>query len=593
MGDPRARRRSVFPCSRRGDDAGFTLIESVTALSILMIVMTSMITIAIHSANSITVSRQRQGAANVAARAMEQIRALPYATLTAGLVSADLAGDSNVVTVSGVRRLKLVASGIDEPLVVGGTTPSAPPLYPHVSTLVSEQVTYTVSTYVTRTTITSPYTLRVLVTWTSPSTGRPMSILQSSAAYSPNGCLSLETHPYSGPCQGYTTGQAGVLGGSVIVSSGDGPGAPLPGFDGSSVSVGLAGVSGSMAIEQVATTISRGTTTGAATTSASGTVSDGQVGAVASTSTDPNSGLPAGASATAGQPAPTVVALSGGAGTVTAIASSADAAAAWGHASSATTCTDALGGTLPTGQPCTGGSASVAGSDARVVVNLSGAASIRSVDAFDLARFSAAPTSSAVSVARVKTPASAGCPSASGDGCAYSAAARSLGTAVIGRLPGGNGDDSVPSGFTGMVRVTGLTERSRAEAGVGERATMFTRTGTLSYWNGSGYTPVDLSSGSLPSSLTPAAVSAVYHGGSGDVVISMTSTVTLGSTTSTSTGTLPCQTSQCTRTVKGSAVTVRVAYVVQAGGTQLTYFVVNANLGSLLTSATFSGAPSA
>jgi hypothetical protein len=284
---------------------------------------------------------------------------------------------------------------------------------------------------------------------------------------------------------------------------------------------------------------------------------------------------------------------SGAAGRLTATATGADTVAASGYAAASTSCVDPIGGSLPTGKPCTGGSAAVAGDSAGLRLDLNGIAAIRSLEPFDLARVYPAATPARSVVAQILAGPTTGCPTVGGAGCAYSAAARSLGTTYLGRLPERHDDDTVPNGFDGMVRLTAFSERARAEAGTGERAPYYSRTGTLSYWNGSGYTAVDLSAAAVPASIAPAPVSAGYRGSGDGVMIDVAAAVTIGSTSTGSTGALPCQPQQCSRAVKGSAITVQLTYTVTADDNLITRFVVTANLGSVLVSANHTGAPSA
>ena len=580
---------ALRPGALGGESAqsGFTLIEVMVTLSIIIVVMTSMLVVFLRSNDSLTLSRQRQDSSSLATQAMEQIRALPYSMLAAGLVPTDLAGDPNISPSGGGYRLQISSAGINEPLVASGTSSTSAPLLPHVSTRVLDGITYSISSYVTQASSTSPFTLTVLTAWSSKVSGGPRSMVLRSAAFSPAGCLSPQTHPFSGPCASTYSGQAGFTGGTVAILSDAGAGQPITGFGGSSLSLALAGTSTSLTQEQTGVATTQASTTGAT----AGSTTSGQRSALASASTDPTAGAPT-SSATAAAQTSTPVQLSGSAGTLTATPSSADTASAYAYAANSTTCVDPLGGALTTGSSCAGGAAAATGADATIRANLTGTAAVRSLGAFDLARVSAAPSPARTVVTQVLGTGSAACPTTGGTGCLYTAAARSLGTTVIGALPTAVAGDTVPAGYTGMLRVTGLSENAMVEAGDGERAPASTRSGTLSYWNGSGYTAVNLSSTPLPA-VNPAAVTATYPGAGGSVVITATPAVTVGSTSATTTGTLPCTSLECSRAVKGGAVTVTITYQVTSAGTVLTRFVLSANLGSLLASATLDGAPSA
>jgi hypothetical protein len=213
--------------------------------------------------------------------------------------------------------------------------------------------------------------------------------------------------------------------------------------------------------------------------------------------------------------------------------------------------------------------------------------------AFDLARVSVPPTAASAVAARITVGGSNGCPTTSGAGCAYAAANRSLGTVSLGGLPAAQIGDTVPAGFASLVSISGLSETARAEAGAGERSPTYTRAGTLSYWNGLSMTGVLLSAVATPSTIDPPAVTALYPGSAGTVTVTADPLVTIGSTTGSSTGALPCTSQQCSRSQTGSTITVTVVYAVTAAGAQTTRFALSATLGTVIAQATYRGAPSA
>jgi len=573
---------------------GFTLIEMVVTLTIIVMVMTSMIALYLRSLHSISLARQRQQASALAARSLEELRALPYAVVTAGLRAADLAGDANIVQVSGVYRLRLTANGIDEPLLVAGTTTTPAPLNPHVATQTVDGVTYTVSSYVTRTSSTAPFTLTSVVSWSSNVSSGTRKIAQRSTAYSPSGCLSTATHPFAGPCQSSFTGEAGTTAASISVLNDADSTQPVAGFTGTSAELELPLMSSSLAVEQTSSATTRVATTEAGAVTGGTRTASGDRPATAATSSDPGGGAPVTATATTPAQTSTPVSISGTAGTLTATPSSADSGSAASAASSSTSCPDPGGTALPTGRPCTSGNVRSTGTDSVLSANLSGTNAVRTLGAFDLARVAAAPSDTRAVATRIVTAGSVGCPTTSGDGCAYASASRALGTVTLGGLPTAQAGDTWPAGYTSAVRVSGLTESARAEAGTGERTPAYTRSaGTLSYWNGSGMTSVDLATLATPATIDPPAVSATYVGTGGNVVVTADASITVGSATTTSSGSLPCTSGLCTRTAKGSAFNVTILYVVTTGGVQTTRFVVTATLGTVSAEATYGGAPSA
>jgi hypothetical protein len=78
-----------------------------------------LLTVQVSALRTVTVAKERQQATALTNRTMEQLRALPYNTVTAGLNTSDLGGDANIAT----GRLKPVGypTSIDEQLVSGGS----------------------------------------------------------------------------------------------------------------------------------------------------------------------------------------------------------------------------------------------------------------------------------------------------------------------------------------------------------------------------------------------------------------------------------------------------------------------------------------
>lgn len=180
----------------RDRDEGFTLVEVVMAMMIILVVATASAAGLVDTSAELSTARQRQWASALASGALEQLRAVPYATLTAGLRSSDLAGDPYVQAAYG-GGYKLVissaasgsATGIDEPLMTSGSAATPAPLYPHVATPstpapASFTTAPTVRVYVTQSTGDSgAYTLTSVVTWT-PNGGAARVLVQRSRVYS-------------------------------------------------------------------------------------------------------------------------------------------------------------------------------------------------------------------------------------------------------------------------------------------------------------------------------------------------------------------------------------------------------------------------
>lgn len=588
-------RCTVDVVSRRGADAGFSLVEVLVAQMVILLVLTTGVAFYVRTLTTVTLARQRQQAAQLATQGMEQLRALPYATLTAGLASGDLIGDANLVAIGGRRSLVLPAAGISEPVVASGNGQTPPPLNPHVVAVPLAGGPYTVSTYITQVDGALTFTLTVVVQWAAPGGGAPRTILQRSQAFSPTGCLSTATHPFAGPCQSILGAEAGVTPLSLSVSDVDDPDTPVQGFDGTGMELTLPGLSTALAVEQsVAATARVRTSGGEAPGVPEGT--SGDLTALASASTDPGRSLPPSDAATTPAQTSAPARLSGAAGTLTATPGTADSGsvAAAAAAPPGWSCPDPAGGTLPAGQPCASGSVRQQGLDAVMSADLSGTATSRTLPAFELARIGPPAAPSSAVAARVTRGTPSACPLTTGDGCVVASAARSLGAISLGGLPIPSSGDTTPAGFAAAVTVTGVSDSARAEAGTGERPPVAVRTaGTLAYWDGTRMTSVSLTGAAVPASVDPPAVTATYRGTAGDIVITVDPLVTVGGPAAISTGTTPCTPSQCRREASPSDVTVSLLYSVTVGGRSLTRFVVTADLGAPTAKASFRGAPSA
>jgi hypothetical protein len=185
----------------------------LVTILIVLLVMTSVIAVLVRVRATLSLARQRQQATSLAAASLEQLRALPFATLAAGLASDDLAGDQDLVTTGADTRLVLAGNGIDEPVVAQGTGSIPSPLRPHRAPRVVDGVTYVVGTYVTRLAPASPYLLTAVVQWSSGASATVRTLVQRSAAFSPSGCLSAATHPFSGPLSAVLQQRGGADGG--------------------------------------------------------------------------------------------------------------------------------------------------------------------------------------------------------------------------------------------------------------------------------------------------------------------------------------------------------------------------------------------
>lgn len=591
--EPVARRRA-----RRGrDDSGFTLIELLVALVIIALVMMSLAGVFVGSKKTIAESKQRQAATGLATRVIEQLRALPYDTVVAGLNNdaTALAADSDIVQVSGVYRLRPSwDSTIDEVLQVGSSSNQAP-LNPHVVDTSVGSVSYRVKTYVTQATGSGPvrYWLTAAVSWSSNATqGNVKRVVSRSQVYSPTGCLSTATHPFSGPCQASFFGQAGNGLGSISVRSST-DGAPIvPGLDATSAALDLRGFAASAAIEQVVTVSGRATNTAARLLSSSGEQLAGGATAVTSASSDPSNstGLTPNATTPAGSTTP-LVADSAVARLTASTATDSGSSASTTAAASTSGCNDTAGNVIVTSQPC-GSAESSSGGAVSLALALKGAT--RELP-LDLASTGSAASPSRAFTARFVTGGQTWCPTATAGGCSAAGASRHLAPLVLGGLPAASeAGDVLPSGYAGMLRLQpGYSASVSSSSGTGSSTPTAAVSGGVEYWNGFGYTSVPLSGLAASSSYTPPQARASYVDGGSTWTISVDADVTIGGySTTPSTG--ACQDDPCTSSARvASPIAGFLTYVVNRDDVEVTRFQIQVDLGDLLVKTSYQAAPSA
>ena len=194
-----ARGRRLEP----GSDEGFTLIEVIIAMVILMIVMMSMTTVLVNSMTETAFARQRSEATNLANETVEEIRSLQWSTIETGMSTTDVlaSGDTNIVancfegqplnvaSVVGPVASCTNPSWVDpgclshaatSPLpaasaLTGSVATGYAPISPHQACYLVGSQTFGVDVYITGSTSTSyltgstlPLTATVVVSWSHP-----------------------------------------------------------------------------------------------------------------------------------------------------------------------------------------------------------------------------------------------------------------------------------------------------------------------------------------------------------------------------------------------------------------------------------------
>src|SRR5438132_10675647 len=206
-------------------EGGFTLIELMAALGVILVAAVALAYTATVGFTDIGFARQRQGANQLANQAMEQVSALPFNILANGLDNTDLANsvvagpnfDANIVLNGGCGTPPVYCYGGEQ--IPRGANPNVVPLVPHRNTIKVGPTTYSVAIYVTyynNIKTSNTYRVSVQVNWANPlRKGVRAQVTAQTIKYSASGCLSSQTHPFSAPCQPFFFGNSSMAAGHV------------------------------------------------------------------------------------------------------------------------------------------------------------------------------------------------------------------------------------------------------------------------------------------------------------------------------------------------------------------------------------------
>jgi prepilin-type N-terminal cleavage/methylation domain-containing protein len=503
---------------------GFTLVELVVAMLIIGVVLVSVATVQVGTLQTNADNAARNTASALANGAMEQFRSIPWNVLRKGMASNYLTASGGDSLVSG-GVLTPVAGGLKHYSIVvapGGAsdqdlTNARLPLFDttgsHTQVIVDPEGngnTYRVKAYVVTDTAAGAdgaVGLAVVVEWERPGSAVVHRTSMFSAAYAPvGGCGNLDNAPFLTSCQPQYVSWANTASTSVLVSAseydtatGD-VGAALPVVPGTdSGGINTAG-SRARAASDSAQSTSVSANVEFAVSSVSpldGTDTATLVGGdFLSVQASNNTALP--------HPLPGAAFNGYGGDAKTAILSSGNESV-WiygdfgreGHVTATTSSTCTTGpGTVPAGQPC----AAAWVSQGPWTTPL-GATWKRFDGARDLQLVTSNNSAAQRSYAwtgryQLGHAAGPGCSALSGAGCVSAGAQSYVQTLRVGQM-GGTGwiDSSGDPGPAQLVSVSGYADTVLVQRGAAQSATpaTITRLGTISYWNGTGYTPVNVS----------------------------------------------------------------------------------------------------
>jgi type II secretory pathway pseudopilin PulG len=492
-------RRAAFLVQRlRGSEQGFTVLETVVALGVILAALVTLAYTANTGFANAAYARQRQTASGLANQTIEQVRALPFDTLKQGMSNFDnLTSDPWIRVVgadyyfTGVTPNEKIARG-DIPL-----NPAVVPLVPHVQQLrVGTASIYTVRAFVTyynNIQTSNTYRVSVIVTWTQSARKGYARVNAQSLFFSGSGCLSTATHPFAAPCQPFLFGSAKGAEGDISITGT---------FDdvtvnGSDLRPG--GATSDMQIEQISSIQGTTETSGVSLATNGQPENDaGNQGVTSGSDNDPGNAGADFSTATVPAQASTTLSQTAGGGSVYSVTSSGGDTGATTSTASASLnpahpCQDAAGNAQTDGLPCGASKASQLGTEF-ASLQLWGAA--QKIGTTTIASIGPSPADLYVFTNRANAPEFSYCPGAAGDGCVHADVTRTWGTVALGGLPDSLDATSLPVGWTGSL-VTGLNLRTTAsaEGGVGSAAPTTNVQGTISYYNGVGYTPLVLAPG--------------------------------------------------------------------------------------------------
>lgn len=611
-----------------GEEGGFTLIETVVAITVIFGMLMSLAVVVTAGFGYQARARQQQSANGVANGLMEEIRGLPFDKIKAGMLSTDLSGDANIVDCGGTKRLfgctgsGSSVPGTAEKIVSSAGLSDTDPLVPHRSSTSPNQPielngkTFAWATYVSQSDAATggpyPYRVTVVVTWTTIG-GASKSVRVQSLFWSPAGCKSTAVHPYSAPCQAVLYGEAIVPSASLRIDPVSGSQEPIQGVELSSAELVLSEAEATIQQELLAQAQASAQASGVRFTQTDDTeLLTGNIEARAAADND------AGSSSTTYSRVRCATELTCTGGTGSYPSSSAATRLSFtvptvtdgqGVATTSATSTNACPPTnvQASGEtdflPC---SAAAIVQPSAITANAVLGGTTPALGTVTLAQVQA-PASSTLAPIRAfanrvtnPAPSGAGCtPAAATDGCVALSASRTLGTINVGALPSGIGSPPTWSGSSAWngyyLSIVGYQDSATAAAGTGAPVPTVTGpAGTLYYYDAAtaDYATIALNSSSITGLTKTYTTTGTISGTSVTVTMAIDGVNTTASSTSTSAN--PSTSGSVTRndvTAQVVPPVITVHYQITVPGATLVDTVITLNLGTIGLSGTYATAP--
>jgi type II secretory pathway pseudopilin PulG len=581
-------------------DEGFSIVELMVAAGVMLTALTALAGVMSTGLTATGYARQRQSASQLANGTLEEIRALSFNVMKAGMGDADLATTSDPMITTATCGADYCFGG--EKIAHAVNTP-IDPLIPHQKTVTVGPTSYTVSSYVTyyqNDTASDARRVTVRVDWASAiKSGAARTVEVQTVIFKPSSNVD-PTHPFPGPSQAFFSSRADAEAGTVNIT-GTVDGITL---DNATLYTGRA--ASDITIEQIAVIDGVSQASGATLKAAGGDAStNGRTAKNSRSDNDPSDSGPVYDTQSISAQQAGTAQLTSGANSVTLAQTAGDTGSTTSTVSACTTtctapatppsrfCPNVIGYFNETdGQHC-GGSTSTSASTVTAQANLSG------LGVLNLAALGpqVAPT---VAISDRKLAAGGTtCPTTTGDGCVKGSVTRSAIDLSAGALPSSLNDLFEPPGFNYFARIQGVTDSVAAEAGVGSLAPSASQSaGTVRVYCASailghllcpvtGYVTKNLNQ--ITSSLTTPTMSITDPTLAGGTTITLSATITPGSTATSSNCSLTC--TRTTSTAKSIPPKVSVTETITVAGTTVLNTTLVLDPGALTAKATYAAVP--
>jgi type II secretory pathway pseudopilin PulG len=581
-------------------DEGFSMVELMVAAGVMLTALTALAGVMTTGLTATGYARQRQSATQLANGTLEEIRALSFNTMKAGMGDSDLAAMTDPKITTGTCGGDYCFGG--ERIAHAVNTPVAP-LIPHQTTVSVGPTTYTVSSYVTyyqNDTTSDARRVTVRVNWASAlKGGTQRSVEVQTLIFKPSSNVD-PAHPFPGPSQAFFSSRADAEAGTVNISG------TVDGMDLDNATLYTGRAASDITIEQIAN-IEGVSQAAGATLKAVGedATTIGRTSKTSRSDNDPGDSGPVYDTQSISAQAAGNAQLTSGANSITLAQTAGDTGSTTSTVSACTTSCTAP--TLPAsrycpnitgyvnetdGQHC-GGSASRSASTVTAQANLSGIGSL------NLAALGPQLTPTVAISDRKLAAGGTTCPTTSGDGCVKGSVTRSAIDLSGGALPSNVNALFKPVGFTYFAQIQGVTDSVAAEAGLGSLAPTATQSaGTVRVYCASailgdllcpltGYVTKNLNQ--ITSSLTTPTLTITDATLAGGTTITMSATITPGSTSTSSSCTLVC--TRTTSTAKSIPPKVSVTETITVAGTTVLNTTTVLDPGALTAKATYASVP--